>query len=233
MTGVALTVLDRELYTTAEAARLLRVPPRTLKNWLEGNVMRGVQYPPVIRMTATGGDLVTWGEFVEAAFLTEYRRGRNVPLQHLRPVIDELRRRYGVPYPLAHFRPYEADRELVIRLYDDSGRADDNAPLIVPRKGQLVLGGALDVFVHKVEFADDVALRLRPEGPDSRVTIDPEVAFGLPVVRGVRTEVIHELFDAGDSVEFIAESYELPTEAVEDAIRFETRREHRNAPAAA
>lgn len=68
-----MTVLDRELYSVAEAARLLRVPPRTVKNWLEGNVTRGVQYPPVIRAQTGGSPLMTWGEFVEATFLREYQ----------------------------------------------------------------------------------------------------------------------------------------------------------------
>jgi uncharacterized protein (DUF433 family) len=227
------TVLDSELYTVADAARLLRLPTRTLKNWLEGNTMRGERYPPVIRADGGGGDLLTWGEFVEAAFLTEYRRVRDVPLQHLRPVIDDLRERYGVPYPLAHYRPYVADRELVISLPEAASGSTNGAPLVVHRKGQLVLGAAVDAFLDKVEFEDGIARRLRPDGKESPVTIDPEVAFGIPVVRAVRTEVLHELFDAGDSVDFIAETYELPKTAVEAAIRFETRREPRTSTVAA
>jgi uncharacterized protein (DUF433 family) len=225
--------LDRELYMVAEAARLLRLPKRTLENWLDGNTMRGVHYPPVIRTDGSRAELVTWGEFVEAAFLTEYRRVHDVPLQHLRPVVDDLRQRYGVPYPLAHYRPYVADRELVISLPEATAAPKNGAPLIVHRKGQLVLGAAVDAFLDKVEFEDDIARRLRPEGKESPVMIDPEVAFGIPVVRAVRTEVIHELFDAGESVDFIAETYELTKPAVEAAIRFETRREARTTGAAA
>jgi uncharacterized protein (DUF433 family) len=231
MAPVPVTVLDRELYSTAEAARLLRLPPRTLRNWLEGNTMRGVHYPPVIRPEPTGSDLVTWGEFVETAFLAEYRRGRDVPLQHLRPVIEGLRERYGVPYPLAHFRPFVADRELVLGL--QSAEVDESMQLVVYRNGQLILSPPAQAFVDKVEFDDDIARRLYPDGKASPVVVDPEIAFGIPVVRGVRTEVIHELFDAGDSVELIANGYDLPRETVEAAIRFETRREPRSAPAAA
>ena len=50
-------------------------------------------------------DLVTWGEFVELGYLREYQR-KGVPLQRLRPVIDELRREFTTPYPLATARPY-------------------------------------------------------------------------------------------------------------------------------
>lgn len=233
MATMPVALLDRELYTVGEAARLLRVPKRTLMNWLDGNTMRGIHYPPVIRADGSGGDLLTWGEFVEAAFLTEYRRVRDVPLQHLRPVIDDLRERYGVPYPLAHYRPLVIDRELVIGLLDEADEPSTGPPKVVHRTGQLLLGNAFDAFLDKVEFDDNVARRLHPEGKESPVMIDPEVAFGIPVVRAVRTEVIHELFDAGESVDFIAETYELTKPAVEAAIRFETRREPRTTGAAA
>jgi hypothetical protein len=35
------SVLDQEMYTEAEAARLLRVPQSTLNYWLEGGTRRG------------------------------------------------------------------------------------------------------------------------------------------------------------------------------------------------
>ncbi|HUF14806.1 MAG TPA: hypothetical protein VMQ46_02845 [Acidimicrobiia bacterium] len=97
---MTIEVLDRELYTIGEAARLLRVPASTLRWWLEGRD----HYPPVIRMEATGASTVTWGEFVEAGFLREYRKARS--LQLLRPVIDTLREEFDAPYPLAHFKPF-------------------------------------------------------------------------------------------------------------------------------
>ena len=43
-------VIDRELYTIPEAARILRMPASTLRWWLEGK--RGHQ--PVIRLDPTG-----------------------------------------------------------------------------------------------------------------------------------------------------------------------------------
>jgi hypothetical protein len=58
------TVLDREMYAEAHAARLLKVAPATLHYWLEGGVRRGKLYQPVIREEATGAKTVTWAEFV-------------------------------------------------------------------------------------------------------------------------------------------------------------------------
>jgi hypothetical protein len=59
------SVLDREMLTEAEAARLLRVPQRTLNYWLEGGEVRGRVYRPVIRTEPRGRHAaVTWAEFV-------------------------------------------------------------------------------------------------------------------------------------------------------------------------
>jgi hypothetical protein len=65
--AMGVTVLDREMFTEAEAARLLRVSQNTLNYWLEGGEYRARRYRPVIREQARGSRApVTWAEFVEA-----------------------------------------------------------------------------------------------------------------------------------------------------------------------
>ncbi|MDP8929408.1 MAG: helix-turn-helix domain-containing protein [Actinomycetota bacterium] len=110
-------LLERPLYSTSEAARLLGLSTQTLRRWLEGYIARGVRYPPVIRPKSTSDDEVSWGEFVEAGFLREYRH-LGVSLQRIRPFVEALREEFEVIYPLAHFRPaVDPDaRELVMRL---------------------------------------------------------------------------------------------------------------------
>ncbi|MBI2168654.1 MAG: DUF433 domain-containing protein [Actinobacteria bacterium] len=224
-------VLDRVLYSTEEAARLLGVHSRTLKNWLDGYRVRGRFYAPVIRAQPTGVDEVTWGEFVEAGLLAEYRRVHKVPMQHIRPVIDDLRDNYGVPFPLAHYRPFSGDKELVFELQARAG-VEERLGFVIYRSGQLVLNAPAEAFLHKVEFEDDVARRYRPGGMGSPIVIDPERAFGVPTIDGIRTEVLYEQFEAGDSIDLIAQAYELDRDAVEEAIRYEASR-GREAPQAA
>lgn len=224
---MSLTVLERELYSIGEAARLLVVHPRTLRNWLEGYRVRGERYRPVIRPEPTGNEAVTWGEFVEAGYLREYRK-RSVPLQRLRPFIERLRERGGVPYPLAHSKPFVGEgRELVVALQDELG-LERGLHMWVERSGQLLLAPPAAAFYEKVEFDEEAAARLRPDGKDSPVVIDPRRSFGIPVVRGVRTEVIFELFETGEPMEALAEIYDLDLAWVEAAVRFEARRARRD-----
>jgi hypothetical protein len=48
------SILEREIYSETEAARLLRVPPSTLHYWLNGGTKRGKTYAPVIKGRASG-----------------------------------------------------------------------------------------------------------------------------------------------------------------------------------
>jgi hypothetical protein len=84
-------VLEREMYTEAEAGRLLGVPQATLHYWLEGLTRKGVVYAPIIRPAPTDRRTVTWAEFIEAGWLSTYRRGKKVPMDEIRAFITNLR----------------------------------------------------------------------------------------------------------------------------------------------
>lgn len=216
------SILERPVYGVPEAAGLLGLRPDRVRAWLDGYERAGVQYPPVIRQEHTGEELVTWGEFVELGYLREYRR-KGVPLQQLRPVIDELRRELRTPYPLATAQPYVFGKDLVLEIQE---RHDLPTPIaIVVRSGQqILLADAARQFYKKVEFepgAQAVALRIRPAGPQSPVVIDPLKRFGRPVVEGASTERLWEVADAGESVEEIADGYDLAEEDVRAAVAYE------------
>jgi uncharacterized protein (DUF433 family) len=222
VTNRAVSILERPVYGVAEAAELLGLRPDRTRAWLDGDQRARVLYPPVIRPEPTGDDVVTWGEFVELGYLREYRR-KGVPLQRLRPVIDELRREFNTPHPLATARPYVLGRELVLEVQE---RNELPAPIaIVIRSGQQVLlADDANRFLRKVEFdppeQGDVR-RLHPAGPASPVVIDPLVRFGRPSVAGVSTERLWELFDAGESIDEIAEGYDMTAEQVRGAVAYE------------
>src|SRR5437879_59222 len=158
-------VLDTPLYAIREAARFLSVHSGTLRRWLEGARVSGVNYPPVIRETSTGSDEVTWAEFVEAGFLREYR-SRQVSLQYMRPLIDAMRTEFQVRYPLAHFKPLvdTASRELVPQI-EDRLQVPDGLRLMrrIGQSWQLQWAPAVLAFLDKVDFdTAGVAERMHP-----------------------------------------------------------------------
>ena len=219
--GARVSVLHRPVYGLSDAAALLGLSWSRTRAWLDGYERKGVRYPPVVRPSSTGDNVVSWGEFVELGYLREYRR-KGVPLQRLRPVIEALREEFQTPYPLATAKPFVGGRELVMKLQEDNGLPQQIA--IVVRSGQTVmLAREAERFFKKVAFDppdDGDVCRLHPAGHTTPVVIDPLVRFGRPSVNGVAVERLWELHDAGESVEHIAATYEMMRHLVEAAIAY-------------
>ena len=216
-----MSVLDREMFTEAEAARLLRVPQSTLHYWLDGGQQRSRAYQPIIRVEPTGTRNVSWAEFVEAGLLRGYRKHR-VPMTELRAFIDELRNDYGVPYPLAHRKPFVGGRRLVLKAQEAVG-LDADFCLVAFVSGQLILTPPSQSFFERVTWEGDLAAAWRPhDDPHSPVLMAPDVRFGRPAIKGISTEVLREHDEAGEDVEEIAEAFNLSVEDVRWALAYET-----------
>jgi uncharacterized protein (DUF433 family) len=217
----SVSILHREMYSEADAARLLRVPQQTLHYWLEGEKWRGNKYLPVIRPEPTGQKVVTWAEFVEAALLSQYRRADTAPLGGVRRFIAILREKTGEPYPLAREQPWSVSQRLVILQAQAEAGLDAEYLLYAPVHNQLLLLPPAKQFLDRVDFKDDVAVLWRPAGRESPVVIDPEVRSGKPAVDGISTTVLKEYSDEGYSYEEIARDFSLPVRRVELAVAYE------------
>lgn len=215
------------MYSETEAARLLRVPPSTLNYWLEGGARRGKTYQPIIREQPKGGHApVTWAEFIECTWLRQYRRIDGVSMAELRAFITLLRKRYGVPYPLAHFKPFANQGQLVVvqKTQTEAG-LDPQLCLVAEVSGQLVLTAPADAYVRRIEWDEkrDIPVAWLPHSDlDSPVRVDPEVRFGRPSIRGISTEVLWEQVEDGADVNDIADDYGLTVGDVRWAVSYET-----------
>jgi uncharacterized protein (DUF433 family) len=218
----SVSVLDRDMYTEAEAARLLGMHQPTLHYWLEGKKYRGRTYEPVIREKATGKKAVTWAEFVEAGLLCQYRK-KNVPLDEMRQFIKYLRDKFGVAYPLAHERPWMAGKKLVIEA-QEYVKLPREFWLFAPVGEQPLLLPPGQLFMDHVEFKHGVVDVWHPAGPASPVVIDPEQRSGRPSVDGISTSVIFEYSEGGASHSEIAEDFGIPVRHVRMAIAYELTR---------
>jgi uncharacterized protein (DUF433 family) len=217
------SVLEREMFSEAEAARLLRVPQRTLNYWLEGGEVRGRTYRPIVRIEPRGGHAaVTWAEFVEAGLLREYRQTHRIPMAELRAFIGQVRSQFGVPYPLADQRPFASGKELLSVAQDDTGLNADLC-LVATVRGQYVLTPAADSFYKRVTWEGDTAAAWRPhDDPLSPVLMRPGLRAGRPAVRGISTEILWEHEQSGETIAEVAEEYSLSDEEVRWAIAYET-----------
>jgi uncharacterized protein (DUF433 family) len=215
--------LRRQMFAGPEAARLLPVALGTLRYWLEGGVRRQRQYWPVIRPEPTGSRAVTWGEFVEAALLRQYRRAHQVPVREMRTVTERLRDRFGVPYPLARAKPFVGPGKRLRFRQHEAPDLPGDLWLVAVANGQPTLLPASQIFYERIEWGEDLALGWRPAlDPKSPVRMRPDERFGLPAVCGVKTEMIWEHLDAGEDFDEVAAEFDLSVNEVRWAHAFET-----------
>lgn len=215
------TVLDQEVYTSPEAARLLGIAPSTLRYWLEGGSQRGVTHLPVLRREATGSRYVTWAEFIEAGWLRAYRDTK-VPMRELRRFIELLRDEMGVPYPLAHKQPFVSGKQLVFDAQEEAGLP--NYWRLVDE--QLVLTYPGRQFMERVTWEGDEAVGWRPaDDAKSTVRCRPDVRFGRPAVNGVSTLTVFEQAEDGAAQEEIMADFDLTAADVRWALAYENARQ--------
>ena len=234
--GDALDLLSHPTYGFSQVDRILRLKSGTSQRWIDGYDRAGRHYEPVVREHTTADPVVTWGEFVEARMLAEYRDA-GVSMLRMRPAVERLRETFG-PYPLASARLWlgHDGRDLVLRAQRDA-RLDRALWIVVPRLGdQPLLPGVVSItwsqparrFRESLIWSDDtdqaVLTGLHPQADNSDVRIDPRFGFGEPTVRSVPTETIAELIRAGDPEEMIADHYELTLSQVQAAVRYELSR---------
>lgn len=234
--GQIIDLLNRPVYGLAQVDQILGLRGGTAGRWIDGYQRAGRTYPPVVREESTGNGIVTWGEFVETRLLSEFREA-GVPIVRMRPAVVALRQELQTLYPLASAQTWldVKGRELVRKVQEQVG-LEPQLALVVVRTGQLSWTPPADEFRKSVKWTSgslDAQPRLLHPATDlSNVEIDPLRGFGEPVVRNVRTDVIGELFRAGDSSDSIADLYGLERPAVDEAIRYEMRRAHSHALAA-
>lgn len=211
-------------YSLAEAARYLRVSPGTLRAWVVGypSAVGGRITPPLLTAAQKQPVLLSFWNLVEAHVLRALRTEHGVSVPSLRKALRYAETELGI------------ERLLLSKdLLTDAGRVfvERYGELIdLSNSGQLAMRRLLEAHVKRVERdARSLPVRLYPFASadawfeDRPVAIDPQVAFGRPVVRrmGISTRAIADRLDAGESVVELAKDYGLSSEEVEQAALYE------------
>ncbi len=215
-------------YSIGEGAGYLRLPVSTLRSWLLGQhyVVSEQRkfFRPVIEIADRKQRLMSFINLVEAFVLAGIRRQHEVPLPKVRKAVDYLRRTFKTPRPLAEEQFQTDGVDLFVERMGSLIGATQEGQMqmreIIRGRLERVRRDPKGVPEKIVLFA---ASRERAAGAD--VVIDPRLSFGRPVLDGlgVRTSVLAERFDAGDSIDQLAREYAAPADAVQNAIRCERR----------
>jgi uncharacterized protein (DUF433 family) len=215
--------LARAVFTLRETAGLLAVPKSTIHEW--ARPPRG-SAPLITAFPRRGREAtVPFVGFAEAYVLAAFRRA-GVPLQRIRPAVEVLEAEIGLDHALASKRLYTDGAEV---LYDYATKRDegDLLDLVVVRTKQGQFSEVVKDYLQRITYGSDgwASQVTLPSYGAAQVVVDPDVAFGLPVVLhgGARVEDLVDRFVAGDTVAAIADDFDVPASEVEDVIRVATR----------
>jgi uncharacterized protein (DUF433 family) len=225
-------IYDEPAYGPSEAAHILALPSATVLAWCFGHDYRHrdgtrKRFTRVIAPADTRRRLLSFTNLCELHLLAVIRRHHRVRLPQVRTAMRFMEDRLGHEHPLAS----AAFRTNGIDLFvEHAGEL-----LNVSKAGQQALREDFERSLTGVEYArNGQAMRLFPytraarpaEDAPRSVLIDPVRSFGRPVLATVfvRTAVVADRFEAGDTIAEMAGDYGVTPAEIEEALRFEQRR---------
>jgi len=204
----------RPLYSVAEVSRYARIQHTTLRSWIQSK--SGDLLVPAATHTVA---LLSFINLVESHVLVALRRRYHVPMRQILKAVEWLKRTYGVGHPLAEIDLETDGREVFIR--------ELGHPISASRKGQMGIDVILSRYLKRIERdPENLPIRFYPltyETTPKLIVMDPAVAFGRPVIKGTRitTPMVFERYSGGESLQAIADDYDLAVTDIEEALRCE------------
>ncbi|HKN98048.1 MAG TPA: hypothetical protein VJX10_13085 [Pseudonocardiaceae bacterium] len=232
--------LDRfatALYTVPEAARYLDVPTSTLNSWAHGYRNRppgrrevvGAPILTTVTRRAVRLPIIPFIGLAEGAVLTAIRRS-GVPMQRIRPALEQLDAQIGLSHALASRRLYTDGAEILFdyaEMTEDPDLVRAARDLVVVRNGQRVFNEVVAAYLRRLEFDEHGYVRLirLPAYEVAEIVVDPDRGFGQPIFAhgGARLDDALSLFRAGEPLNVVADEYGIPRDHLEDAVRIATR----------
>lgn len=211
----------RELpaYEVSEVAQYLGLNYAALYSWLRPieNQNGHVEKPIIVR--PSGQKKLSFLNLVEAHVVKALRGTHNVALSEIRNAIDYAESQLHIKHILVHKDLRAAANNLYL---------DHMFELVnLGRGGQLAMRKVLGKYLERIVFADDAFPQMLfpfvPSSDEKVISISPYFEFGKPVIsrRRIRTSVIADRFDLGESKQELAMDYGITEQEVEEAIIYE------------
>ena len=218
-------------YTKAEASRYLRIPHRTLHDWVSGNGDTGRRQRPLVSIADPLQHLLSFENMLELHVLAALRHVHAVRMLVIRNALDYLQTKLSVARPLIDEQMHTDGKTILVHRLDqliDAGH-----------EGQTSMLELLDVHLDRIERdPSGIATRLflftrksprdrhSAESQPRTIAIDPAVAFGRAVIAGSRvsTAEVADRYKAGESITDLVQDYGRTAAEIEEAIRCEFNR---------
>lgn len=189
------------------------MPESTLDLWLRADG----QCEPLVHSVSParrGWPRVPFGGLIEA-FVLRTLREAGYPMDEIRRIAALTRAEFDDPFALATQRIASDGVNLFLQARD--GR-------LVNQHGQGALRQVLDSHLQFIRWDEEGKprqLRLSQYPASAQVIIDPRFAWGRPVIEASKVPIsaVVELWHAGESMDLVAEEFDLSRDVVEDILR--------------
>ncbi|MBC5764926.1 DUF433 domain-containing protein [Ramlibacter albus] len=206
-------------YGLSEAARYVGLPAPTLRTWVAGRTDRD-RFQPLIRPASREPLQLSFYNLVEAHVLRSLRTAHEVSMPDLRKALAYSEKELGIQRLLLRPELRTTAGEVFLDRY---GKL-----INLTRSGQLAMREMLKRYLQRVEWDRwSFPVRLYPflatgEQATMPIAIDPKIAFGRPILMrvGVSTAAIADRIDAGESVDGVADDYDLSPDEVQQAVLY-------------
>lgn len=218
------------LYAPAEVSHLLGIPLSTVHRWIEGYSFPLARHfrakkPPVFvpALPRIEGRLtLTFLDLVQLRVVRAFREA-GVPLQRIRSAGEIAGDLFGTSHPLAHLRFKTEGRG----VWSDATTTGEREIMNLSDAGQRAFPEVVAESLKEISYATEPELadRWYAAGPGGGVVVDPQIAFGAPVVvkANVPTGAVWAQSRSEPDVHRLASWFRLDVRQVQDAIRFEER----------
>jgi uncharacterized protein (DUF433 family) len=210
--------LHSGIYTLPDAALILNLPLSRLRQWVVPSKMN------------SDGLLYSWGEgrsrvfdfyeLIEAVIIYNLRKV-GVSMQKIKLARSTLEKILKCNYPFAK-KIIRTDGSCI--LFDSRQIGEENILNISSHQIQSEFRDIVIPFCKKIDFDSetDLAQKYWPLGKGKSILVDPCHGFGRPVIKGtnITCEALYGMYQGGEKIEEIAHQYDVPKEAVLDAVEF-------------
>jgi len=169
------------------------------------------------------GKFLSFMNLIEAHILAGIRRHHGVGLPQVRRALEYVQKKCDVKRPLID-QSFETDGRFLFikqleRLVNASKGGQLAMPDLLPQLERIERDPAgLPTKLYPFTRPASVS---RAASDPKIVVMNPRISFGRPSVSGIATSTIWDRFRAGDSLSHLAADYNLPMEAIDEAIRCE------------
>lgn len=211
---------ETPLYTVAEAAWFLNVPPTTLQGWAAPNGT-----PPLVTMVNPDPKrrepTIPFGGLIEAYVVNAFRKQLGFKMSYVREVVAALARGIedieGIEHALASNRLVGSGSDLLLA----NKRGDEYFEVLSQNQ---VIKVVAEKYLKRIKYglAPDVWARSLyvPLIPEQTVIVDPHKAFGQPIIKGTGVRLVDVInrLKARESPKTVATEFHLEEGQVIDIV---------------